>query len=65
MTTHVVLLPEHVLSILKAGCRAEMIDVAEEARINAEKEELERKEQEKKEAAERLIRENEVQGCSD
>jgi len=34
--------------------------IVEEARIRAEKEEIERREQEKREAAERLLRENEV-----
>jgi len=37
-----------------------VIKIVEEARIRAEKEEVERKEQEKREAAEQLLRENEV-----
>jgi len=34
--------------------------IVEEVRLRAEKEEIERREQEKREAAERLLRENEV-----
>ena len=38
-------------------------EIVEEARLRAEKEEIERREQEKREAAERLLRENEVMYC--
>ena len=38
-------------------------EIVEEARLRAEKEEIERREQEKREAAERLLRENEVIYC--
>jgi len=37
-----------------------IMKIVEEARLRAEKEEIERREQEKREAAERLLRENEV-----
>jgi len=39
-------------------------EIVEEARLRAEKEEIERREQEKREAAERLLRENEVIYCN-
>ena len=39
------------------------LKIVEEARLRAEKEEIERREQEKREAAERLLRDNEVRWC--
>jgi len=36
------------------------VKIVEEARLRAEKEEIERREEEKREAVERLLRENEV-----